>query len=110
MKKAVNISCAKRVKQYPNGSLHADNGHTRKGSIDRHLKTPTHAEKRRLQDESEERSVKKQATISGPIKRITEAFTAANIPLYKLDHPRLHEYLQKSIRNLGVLPTLHHLR
>lgn len=136
MKKAVNLSCADRVKQYPKGSLHADDGqlfctscnvtldHTRKGSIDRHFQTPGHAEKRRLQDESEQRSVKKQATISGSFKRVTEArdarnvahfelveaLTAANIPLYKLDHPRLRDYLQKNITNLGALPTSHQLR
>ena len=45
----MNISCSERAKQYPKGTLHADDGrlfcttcnitldHTRKGTIDRHL-------------------------------------------------------------------------
>jgi len=62
--------------------------------------------------------------ISGSFKRVTEVrdahnvahfelvetLTAANIPLYKLDHPRLCDYLQKNITNLGALPTSHQLR
>ena len=136
MKKAVNIGCADRVKQYPKGTLHADGGelfctccnvtldHTRKGSIDKHFKTSLHAEKRRLQDESEQGAVKKQATITGSFKRVTEArdarniatfelveaFTAANIPLNKLDHPRLRDFLQTNVKNLGALPTSQQLR
>jgi hypothetical protein len=58
MKKSINISCSERAKQYPKGTLHADDGrlfcttcnitldHTRKGTIDRHLETPSHVNKR----------------------------------------------------------------
>jgi len=68
--------------------------------------------------QSQRRTGKKQATIAGSFKRITEArdsrnvahfelveaFTGANIPLNKLDHPKLQEYLQHNVKNLGALP------
>ena len=41
---------------------------------------------------------------------LVDAFTAANIPLEKLDHPSLHSYLQNHISNLGLLPVSQHLR
>lgn len=136
MKKSINISCSERAKQYPKGTLHADDGrlfcttcnitldHTRKGTIDRHLETPSHVNKRKRFDEEAETAKKRQATISGAFKRATEArdsrnvahfelveaFTVANIPLYKLDHPKLHEYLQKNVSNLGSLPQSNQLR
>jgi hypothetical protein len=129
-KQAVNVSCNDRVKQYPKGTLHSDDGHlfcstcntsldhTRKASIDKHLKTLTHVEKRKRLEEAEEAVIKKQATISGSFKRINdsrdarniayceviEAFTAASIPLNKLDHPKLRDYLQTNVKNLGGLP------
>lgn len=41
---------------------------------------------------------------------LVEAFCAANVPLHKLDHPKLREYLQSSVKNLGQLPNSSHLR
>jgi hypothetical protein len=136
MKKAVNVSCTDRAKQYPKGTLHADGGclfctscnitldHTRKGTIDRHLLTPLHTQKRKSVDETNEARTKKQATITGAFKtaseardarnlaqfELVEAFTAANIPLNKMDHPKLREYLQTKVKNLGALPFSSHLR
>ena len=136
MKKAVNVSCSDRVKQYPKGVLHADAGqlfcsscnitldHCRKGSIDKHLLTQLHVTKRKQLDDLEDIRVKKQVTIVGSFQRITEsrdarnmshfelveAFTASNIPLNKLDHPKLREYLQANVKNLGALPSSSQLR
>ena len=136
MKKATNVSCFDRAKQYAKGTLHADDGrlfctscnvtldHTRKGTIDRHLQTPFHIEKRKRLDEESEVRAKKQATITGSFQKVTdsrdarniahfelvEAFTAANIPLNKLDHPKLKEYLQTNVKNVGTLPSSSQLR
>ena len=75
MKKAVNVSCSDRVKQYPKGVLHADAGqlfcsscnitldHCRKGSIDKHLLTQFHVTKRKQLDELEDVRAKKQALL-----------------------------------------------
>ena len=134
-KKSVNISCIDRAKQYPRGTLHADGGklfctscnvtidHTRKGTIDRHLETPSHCAKRRATDFACESASKKQCTIIGSFSRQTdaqdarnvayyelvEACTLANIPLNKLDHPKLREYLKVKVKNLGSLPMSQHL-
>ena len=136
LKNAVNVSCAERAKQYPKGTLHADDGrlfctscnvtldHTRKGTIDRHLLTPMHTQKRKSLNETNDTRAKKQTTITGAFKAVSEsrnarnhaqfelveAFTAANIPLNKLDHPKLKEYLQTNVKNLGALPCVSHLR
>lgn len=136
MKKAENVSCEERARQYPKGTLHADSGklfcsccnitldHTRKGTIDRHLESLVHVSKRKASEELQNKKVKKQATVAGMFSRHTEArdarnvavfelveaFTAANIPLEKLDHPGLHSYLQNHIPNLGLLPASQHLR
>lgn len=118
-KNSSHISCEDRVKQYEKGTLHCDNGklfstscnvtldHSRKGSIDRHLQTPSHNLKRKSAAMSSETVAKRQCTILGAFKRQTEsrdarnlshfqlveAFTLANIPLEKLDHPKLSELL-----------------
>lgn len=136
MKKAVNISCADRVKQYPKGVLHADAGqlfcsccnvtldNSRKNTIDKHLISQSHIKKRKAQDDEENKKSKKQASIVGAFQRQTdsrdarnvahfelvEAFSAANIPLQKLDHPKLREYLQTNVKNLGQLPNSASLR
>ena len=66
-----------------------------------------HTKKRKSLDETNEARAKKQATVTGAFKAVSEsrdarnlaqfelveAFTAANIPLNKLDHPKLREYL-----------------
>jgi hypothetical protein len=159
-KKAVNISCIDRAKQYPPGTLHADGDklfctacnvtldHTRKGTIDRHLETPLHSKKRMAAEKLQDSTLKRQCTIVSAFNRQTEArdsrnvglfelveaFTLSNIPLNKLDHPKLHEYLQvrervnfrsiqktfvtseffldlqANIKNMGLLPTATVLR
>ncbi|KAL9698916.1 hypothetical protein quinque_002357 [Culex quinquefasciatus] len=63
-------------------------------------------------------SVQKQTTVVSAFHKATasrdarnvsqfelvEAFASANIPLYKLDHPKLRDYLSRNVKNLGVLP------
>lgn len=77
IKKAVNISCEDRVKQYPKGVLHADAGqlfcsccnvtldNSRKNTIDKHLLSLNHVKKRKLQQDEEAIKAKKQASIIG---------------------------------------------
>jgi len=135
-KRAEYVSCEERARQYPKGIFHADSGklfcsccntaldHTRKGTIDRHLESLLHVTKKKASEEAQDKNAKKQATVAGMFSRHTEArdarniavfdlaeaFTAANIPLEKLDHPSLHSYLQNHIPNLGLLPVSQHLR
>ncbi|EAT35507.1 AAEL012319-PA, partial [Aedes aegypti] len=120
MKKAVNISCEDRVKQYPKGVLHADAGqlfcsccnvtldNSRKNTIDKHLLSLNHVKKRKFQQDEEAIKAKKQATSRdvGNVAHfeLVEAFSSANIPLNKLDHPKLREHLQTNIKNIGQLP------
>ena len=78
------------AKQYPNGTLHADDGrlfctscnvtldHTRKGTIDRHLLTPMHTQKRKSLNETNDTRAKKQATITGAFKAVSESRNARN--------------------------------
>lgn len=133
MNTAKHISCADRVQQYPKGALHTDGGklfcsacnttldHTRKGTIEKHMQSKSHRKKVVADDE---RSSKKQTTVAGVFKKATdsrdakneaqfelvEAFAAANIPLNKLDHPKLRDYLTKNVANLGQLPQASTLR
>lgn len=135
MNTAKNISCAERAGQYPRGTLHTDGGklfcsacnttldHSRKGTIDKHLQSKSHLAKAQKQADSEQSS-KKQTTVAGVFQKATssrdaknvaqfelvEAFAAANIPLNKLDHPKLRNYLTKNVSNLGQLPQASTLR
>lgn len=130
MKAAVNISCADRVKQYPKGTLHADGGllfcsscnvtldHTRKGTIDKHLGSKTHVAIIGRRKEEPEKVTQKQISVATAFQKgtaardarnvaqfeLVEAFAAANIPMTKLDHPKIREYLCKNVANLGQLP------
>ena len=136
LKIATNVSCTERAKQYPKGTLYADGGklfcstcnvtldRTRKGTIDSNLDTPSHDAKQKLIEETAVSVAKKQATISGVFKKLTEAcelrntahfelvevFTAANVPLNKIDHLKLNTYLKANISNLGSLPFSQQLR
>ena len=84
-KKAVNISCIDRAKQYPPGTLHTDGNklfctacnvtldHTRKGTIDQHLETPLHSKKRMAAENLVDLPLKRQCTIVSAFNRLTEA-------------------------------------
>ncbi|MGH0170328.1 UNVERIFIED_CONTAM: hypothetical protein FKN15_060365 [Acipenser sinensis] len=41
---------------------------------------------------------------------LTEAFVCANIPLEKIDNPKLHAFLNKHVINAGAIPTAGQLR
>ncbi|KXJ81531.1 hypothetical protein RP20_CCG018995 [Aedes albopictus] len=96
MKKAVNISCEDRVKQYPKGVLHADAGqlfcsscnvtldNSRKNTIDKHLLSQSHMKKRKLSEDEEVRRAKKQASIVGAFQRQTTARDARNVAHFEL--------------------------
>lgn len=78
---------------------------SRKNTIDKHLLSLNHVKKRKLQQDEEAIKAKTQASIIGAFQRQTasrdarnvahfelvEAFSSANIPLNKLDHPKLRE-------------------
>jgi len=94
MKKAENVSCEERARQYPKGTLHADSGklfcsccnitldHTRKGAIDRHLESLVHVSKRKASEELQNKKAKKQATVAGMFSRHTEARDARNVAVF----------------------------
>ncbi|KAL1373681.1 hypothetical protein pipiens_018518 [Culex pipiens pipiens] len=42
--------------------------------------------------------------IASIMNNLSGSFASANIPLYKLDHPKLRDYLSRNVKNLGVLP------
>lgn len=137
-KAAIKVTPAERVAQYPPGMLHVEDDttlfcsicnvsldHTRKGSIDKHLRTQLHTEKQERQERLREARERRQtAAIAEGFARTTEArdgrnlalfrlveaFTAAEIPLHKLDHPKLRDYLMENVSNLGALPSSARLR
>uniref|UniRef100_A0A1Q3EZH5 Putative p20-cggbp n=1 Tax=Culex tarsalis TaxID=7177 RepID=A0A1Q3EZH5_CULTA len=137
-KAAIKVTPAERVAQYPAGMLHVEDDstlfcsicnvsldHTRKGSIDKHLRTQLHTEKHDRQQRLKEARERRQSAAVGEgfsrttdardgrnlaLFRLVEAFTAAEIPLHKLDHPKLRDYLAENVSNLGALPSSARLR
>ncbi|XP_001864969.2 uncharacterized protein LOC6047992 [Culex quinquefasciatus] len=137
-KSAIKVTPAERVAQYPSGMLHVEDDatlfcsicnvsldHTRKGSIDKHLRTQLHTEKHERQERLREARERRQSAAvfdafprtteardgrNMALFRLVEAFTAAEIPLHKLDHPKLRDYLMENVSNLGALPSSARLR
>lgn len=133
-KKSKYISAQERVKQFPTGILHADSGKlfclscnvtidfSRKNTIDRHIASESHIKGKSTAEVTAQN--KKQATVASMFKRATEsssarkeatfelveAFTAANIPLDKMDNPKLREYFNKHVANAGSFPCANKLR
>lgn len=125
------ISAEKRVKDYPAGTLHADDGvlfcttcnvavdHLRKFCVDVHLKSEKH--RHRLETKS---TAGKQSSLSGAVKRQMAAAmhrnetilewvklcTALNIPLIKSDHELMRTFFSGHVRNGGSIPGSHQLR
>ncbi|XP_067881356.1 uncharacterized protein [Heterodontus francisci] len=119
---------AHRVKAFGRQVLRADGGilfrsscnvsldHTRRAMVQQHLESNTAL----LENEH----AKKQAIISSPFKKLTErsenrqliavelvdAFASADIPLEKLDHPKLRVFIQRHVQNGGFLPSANKLR
>lgn len=136
-KTSKNTTADDRAIEFGKNILHADGGklfctscnvsldHSRRATIQRHLESETHLNKKRaIEKEPQDGTIKKQKTISSMFKKTTEstesrhlatmelveAFASANIPLEKLDHPKLRDYLQRNVKNAGGLPSANKLR
>ncbi|XP_067875707.1 uncharacterized protein [Heterodontus francisci] len=127
-KKATTITAAHRVKEFGSQILHAAGGilfctscnvsldHTRRATVQRHLESESHRSRKRASDTAllENEHAKKQAPDSS-LKKSTEssensqcvplelvdAFASANIPLDKLDQPKLRLFIQRNVQNRG---------
>ena len=128
---AVNVTAADRVRKYPKGTLHADDGllfcstcnividHLRKHKIDKHLESASHIRKVHSQN-----SLGKQQTLKTSFECKTtphmekvkicqawiKACCAANIPLHKSDNKELRNFLQSKVSNGGAIPKCSQLR
>uniref|UniRef100_H3A8A2 HAT C-terminal dimerisation domain-containing protein n=1 Tax=Latimeria chalumnae TaxID=7897 RepID=H3A8A2_LATCH len=129
------ITATDRVKEFGFQILNADGGklfctscnisldYTRRATVQRHLELECHRRKRAA-DSALLGNVKKNKTIASLFKKTTEssetrhlatvelvdAFASANIPLEKLDHPKLREFIQRNVQNAGSLPSANKLR
>ncbi|XP_014448945.1 CGG triplet repeat-binding protein 1-like [Alligator mississippiensis] len=127
-KMAKYISAPDHARQYPEGTLHTDGDKfsstscnvildgSRKNSINWHL--VSEAFKKGKAAGNAEGHSKKQESVSSLLKRTTEsslerqevafsfmkAFTAANIPLEKLDHLNLRDYMNQNVPTAGSFP------
>ena len=137
---AENVPPKQRVLQYSPGLLHCDEtrlfcsicnvmiDHTRKASIDRHLQgikhlarvpkrklcsggtddcssTPTAAKKQRTLFQTAVRAEKHDLS-----QELLDAWVSANIPIEKLDHPKIRTFIEKHVKNGGSVPTASRLR
>uniref|UniRef100_H3AG55 Uncharacterized protein n=1 Tax=Latimeria chalumnae TaxID=7897 RepID=H3AG55_LATCH len=132
-KKAKNVSASERVKQHPLGVLHSDGGklfptncnvtvdHYRKSSVDRHLDSSTHRE-RKAETQSpttndsltKKKKQHKKSTENREARNYLnlelEACVCANIPLEKLDHKKLRDFLRRQVTSGGAIPSSAQLR
>lgn len=126
---AVKVTPADRVRNYPKGTLHADDGflfcsscnivinHTRKHKIDKHLESASHIQKAQSAT-GKQQTLKtafecKTSPQVGKVK-ICQAWIkvccAANIPLHKSDNKELRNFLQTKVTNGGAIPKCSQLR
>ena len=103
--------------------------HVRKQTISDHVQSAKHKAKNNKRQQQDETgagapSAKRQATITGCQERMTEAsaakeklvlnlveaFMSANIPLEKLDNPKMREFVNTSIKGGGGVPLANTLR
>lgn len=129
-----------RLKQYPKGTFHIDGGvfycsfcnisvsWEKKDTTDKHLKSKKHllSQERSGSKCQEDPPAKRlcQMSIDGTIGRMNEAkeartntvfkivesFTAANIPMEKLDNPSLRKFIQTEVKGGGSIPKANTLR
>lgn len=136
-KSAVKITPAQRVKEF--GASFTVDGmlwckpcnvvidHVRRQTITDHITSKRHGERLKRQAEDTAAGLpanKKQTTITGCQERSTaasaaqeklnmdlvESFMAANIPLEKLDNPRLREFMHTNVKGGGAIPQANTLR
>ncbi|XP_067868695.1 uncharacterized protein [Heterodontus francisci] len=102
------------------------NNHTGWATVQHHLESESHHSRKRTSDTAllENEHTKNQATLSSLFKKSTEssencqlvslelvdAFASANIPLEKLDHPKLRVFIQRNVQNGGCLPSANKLQ
>uniref|UniRef100_H3AZ63 U1-type domain-containing protein n=1 Tax=Latimeria chalumnae TaxID=7897 RepID=H3AZ63_LATCH len=120
-KKISSISARGRCAQYPKNIFHESGGflfcstcnvpvdYSRKASCDKHLETASHKRKAEALQSEKGREQKVQKTVS-ELFELTEVFCAANLPLKTLDNVTLKEYLECNLKNVGIIPSLSHLR
>ena len=103
--------------------------HVRRQTVVDHVRSQKHESKRAKRQAEMDASTagpapKRQATITGTHHRATEAsaakeklildlvqaFMSANIPLDKLDNPKMHEFLNASVKGGGGVPQANTLR
>ncbi|MGH0133833.1 UNVERIFIED_CONTAM: hypothetical protein FKN15_053827 [Acipenser sinensis] len=116
-----SISLSERSQQYPPGVVYTDGknlfcttcnlslDHTRKSTIDRHLSEKHRKRKAEIDSYETASSSKKRKGNKNSERRrdvifdLTEAFVGANIPLEKIDNPKLHAFLNKHVINAGAI-------
>uniref|UniRef100_H3A1W7 HAT C-terminal dimerisation domain-containing protein n=1 Tax=Latimeria chalumnae TaxID=7897 RepID=H3A1W7_LATCH len=84
--------------------------YSRKSSCDKHLEKTSHKRLRRAQNEkckrlSELFEVKTDKQVQRRMELFKETFCAANVPLKTLDNVNLKEYLECSLKNVGIIPS-----
>lgn len=122
---AVKITASDRVRSYPKGTLHADNGllfcstcnividHTRKNKIDKHVEAASHIRKSKSSANIAKQQTLKTAfecKTTAQVEKVKvcqawiKACCAANIPLHKSDNHELRQFLQSRVSNGGAIP------
>ncbi|GFO41299.1 CGG triplet repeat-binding protein 1 [Plakobranchus ocellatus] len=102
--------------------------HLRKSSVDSHRKSADHRSKEDKMKEAQGsdggEAVKKQRTLDSAMNKpsvstqarndicneLVSVFAAANIPLSKVDHPAVRDFLQTRVENGGAIPQAHQLQ
>ena len=111
---AVKVTAADRARNYPKGTLHADDGllfcstcnvvidHSRKSKIDKHLESGSHIEKAQNQSTGKQQTLKTsfECKTTTQVEKVKicqawiKACCAANIPLHKSDNKELRNPAQ----------------
>ncbi|GFN98242.1 glycine--tRNA ligase [Plakobranchus ocellatus] len=102
--------------------------HLRKSSVDSHRKSADHRSKEDKMKEAQGsdggEAVKKQRTLDSAMNKpsvstkarndicneLVSVFAAANIPLSKVDHPAVRNFLQTRVENGSAIPQAHQLQ
>uniref|UniRef100_H3B847 DUF659 domain-containing protein n=1 Tax=Latimeria chalumnae TaxID=7897 RepID=H3B847_LATCH len=123
-KTSTTITAADRVKEFGSQILNADGGklfciscnisldHTWRATVQRHLESESHRSRKRAADSAllGNEDDKSSETHHLATTELVDAFASANIPLEKLDHPKLCEFIQRNVQNAGCLPSANKLR
>lgn len=131
-----DVSASTRAAQYLNGTFYAENDHmycrtcnmvvehVRKTTVDRHLTSKTHKLKVDNSKASEENQRLRMQSMATVVQHSTAAaltrkeldtdlcrtFLTCNIPLEKVDHPALRDFLERRVQGAGAIPSAEQLR